>query len=438
MDQVKKFLNILKAQRFWVICGLITILPLGGWFAETNNMRATAKARSELIDGKFKEVQALQSKQDPPNEASHAGMDKLIAELKRRVGEAWGMQYDQQTHLLVWPKELGPDFIDAVRPFNPIEKLTFPTPATQEIRVHLRERYRNYIHAELPKLAEIIGARWTVTEEQISSMSGMGGMGAMGGMPGDGGYGSAGFGGGGFGAMATGAMQGSGMPGETYGSTGMPGMMIDPITGEQIVDNSKVLWNSQDQSMIMTRYSWQAHKDKVPLTLDVLYAQEDLWVLTALMHIINETNKGASARYDAVVKEIQYITIGAHMGGTLGRITPVGTMGGMGMGGYGSEMMGMEGDMPGMKGADMASGDMGAAGAGMDAGTMPGGMSGMMPGEMMPGEMGSEGGMMMMAPRDPAHNRYVEFDYKPVAAETVRSAAESDAQSVEQAYLLVA
>ena len=76
---------------------------------------------------------------------------------------AWDGRFREQEDVLKWPQELLPDFIAAVEPLKPIEaKVEFPTPPNQELKMEFRNRYRDYIRKELPKLAEIIGSEWRV------------------------------------------------------------------------------------------------------------------------------------------------------------------------------------------------------------------------------------------------------------------------------------
>jgi hypothetical protein len=144
----------------------------------------------------------------------------------------------------------------AVTPLNPIEKVNFPTPVAEEMPTRLRERYRDYIKEELPLLAKIIDAHWTAQEANISGMTGEMGM-------------PSGFGN--YGAMSAMSSMSAAMPNSTMSVPGTMG--TDPITGKPIVDTSKVLWQTQDQSSLMAQYDWRArNNDRLPTTLDVLYA----------------------------------------------------------------------------------------------------------------------------------------------------------------------
>lgn len=165
-----------------------------------------------------------------------------------------------------------------------------------------------------------------------------------------------------------------------------------------------------------------------PELLEILYAQEDLWVLRAVMKVIQRTNEGASTRFKAGVKEIEFIKIGKK---AVPNDAELKTMGeeeqgpGMGpgipgMGGF-REMDGGEIDMRGM--SDYERGERG--GARRD-------------GEGYGGEymFGMEG-QGAMGP-DPAEGRYVDKNYEPLPADELRKVMSSEEVDPETAYLAVA
>src|SRR4030042_1294117 len=99
-----------------------------------------------------------------------------------------------------------------------------------------------------------------------------------------------------------------------------------------VVDESPIVvaWNSSNQSALQAMsFNWTS-----PTTLQVLYAQEDLWVLRALMLIIKATNGDADAQYNAAVKEIESIELGAMAAGikAVGQVKSASGTSGMGGG----------------------------------------------------------------------------------------------------------
>ena len=403
MDQVKAFARAAMKHVFWIGCGLILAGSMATWYMARDTLHKEFEKNQSDIKAKYTTVAGLQKKQDPPNEKSHQEMDKLLNNTLNLVLEAWKYQYSRQDMILRWPMDLREDFVAAVRPLKPIEaKVDFPTPQSQELKVDFRRRYSEYVGNLLPRLAEVVGTRWQVGR-------------TAGGMP--------------------------GMPGMMGGVTN-----LTPEEARKLAQEKQpiILWDPSDQARLVgLHFDWSKQTESLPNTLQILYAQEDLWVLTALMYIIRQTNDKAESRHEAVVKTIETILIGRHAPPRAGQVV---RLGGGGMGG--GMMPGMDG-MPagdmygsaGAPGAEMAgsgSAMMPAEAAGMPAG---GGAEAMMPaGGDMPGMgMGMPGmGMpgMGAVSLDPAEGRYVDNQYQALKAETLRSALRSD--TTADAFLVVA
>ncbi|MHB8969730.1 MAG: hypothetical protein ACYC3X_06055 [Pirellulaceae bacterium] len=469
MDQVKRALAVLKKWHFWILCGVIVVLYAGTWFLSTSNMTKATESRVAAIGSAYSTGQRISGIQNHPNPASADMMKQLNRAEAEQVQLAWNYRFREQEDVLVWPTELLPDFIAAVEPLKPIEsKVDFPTPPKQELKMEFRNRYRDYIRKELPKLAEIIGAEWRVGQQSSGNGGGMGldtgmgmgmggssgypGMGSSGGMrpPGmgppsgmvsggmvsggmvsggmvSGGMVSGGMGPGGMGppgGMRSGSMgpgmssggRGPGM-GMGMGANSGAGMELLTAEGKPIV----VEWSSSNQAALQaTSMNWTS-----PTTLQVLYAQEDLWVLRSLMLVIKATNGDADAQYNAAVKEILSIDLGATAPGIkmAGRVSTGGSQGGMGSSGMMGSMM-MPGSLSapgslstgGVSSSGPSTGSGGASSA-SSSGSMGMGM-GMGPG-MGPGMAGG-------TDVDPANGRYVDDKNEPLAGDRLRTAIKSE------------
>jgi hypothetical protein len=68
-----------------------------------------------------------------------------------------------------------------------------------------------------------------------------------------------------------------------------------------------VLWDQSDVDRIQKNFNWQT----TPSTAQVRLAQEDLWVYEALLRVIENTNEGSTSYYNASVKRIDALEIGA-------------------------------------------------------------------------------------------------------------------------------
>lgn len=383
MDKVKEILGHLKRFHFWILCGVIGLVGLGSWYVTKASLYDEFTANKGEIEGGYSTVSSVRSTPNPPNPKIHQAMEERVRALQANVAAVWQAQYEHQKNtILTWPSgpdELTPQFIRAVEPLRPIEtSVPAPAPGQSELlSSDLRYMYANYVEAELPKLAKIIGAQWGAT-----APSGRGGFAA--GYGGEAAYDSTA-------SYAAGA--------EGYGS-GRP-----RPRQEFVVD-----WSTADQSQLLGKFTWTGQRDSLPTTLQVLYAQEDLWVLKNVMEIINRTNDGATERHKASIKRIDSIQIGREAAGRRGQITPIAAMG--------QGTMTGEGMMP-------ADAGMPADGGGGEGLAMP--ADGMMgEGTAMPG--------MAVTP-DPAAFRYVDKDYKPLPADKLRSDVTTNPAEV---YLAVA
>jgi hypothetical protein len=394
MDQLKTFLNTAVKHIFWVICGIVVVLSVGSWYMARSQLQDDFRKNLATIDKSYSTVKQIRDKSNHPNESSEKEMERLNKGLLDSVLNAWGLQYSQQTNLLRWPAELGEDFVSSVRSLVPIElKVDYdpaknpPTPLAQELDVTYKQLYANYVERLLPRLAEMIGAKW--------------------------------------GARAPTGEMGFGM-----------GEAVAPTTSEAppVVPGEKppvVWWSTADQGRLLgTHFNWAKQPDSAPTTLQLLYAQEDLWVLQALMSIIHDTNRDAESRHEAVVKSIDSLLIGAQASGRAGQVMRF-RGAGFGAGGpMGMPPPGSEGSptMPPMGPSVMPppGGTAPASGVPMGPGGVPMGSS--------PMSMDSMGGANR--PMDPADFRYVGTDYLPLRADKVRSAMKSE--KPEDAYYVVA
>ena len=390
---MKDIFRTLRRLHFWIICPIVVVMGVVGWWMATSAIQKDTASRVSKINSQYQTVAGIQQKSPHPNDDVKNGMEALINARRDEVAEAWTEKYEQQVQgdLMTWEFSDWEEsnrrrFIRVVKELRPIEK-TVKFPTESEPLVHdLRMYYRDYITRELPRLAEIIRARWSPGNNRRG-----------GGPP---------------------QMNQFRRPGEEGAPFG------DEVTDRQRVQTI-VEWDPANQAEIVnTHFSWDRVGGRMmmqegmaptagataerPTTLDILYAQEDFWVLKAIMKMIDKTNvdphdpsQPVTTAVNATVKRINYIRIGANAAMPEGRI----------------ERLGME------TGAD---GTM--LRQGMDM------MQGAPPPMMREGDMGMGGGSL-----DPAEGRYVDKNYQALPAETLRAAIDSeDAVDPESVYLVVA
>lgn len=405
MDQLKDVLAVMKKYHFWILCGVILIAYLGTWWIATGEMADMTDSRVSKIKADFSTGQSIQGVTNHPNPESIEKMKELNQEEAVQVYKAWQRRFSEQEDVLVWPAELKPDFIAAVEPLIPIElAVDYPTPPEQELKLDFRNRYRDYITAEMPKLAEIIGAEWHATQKIGSGGSYGSGYGGMGGYSGSGMSSYEGEGEGdseeydssdGYGGYG-------GYGGSGY-ARGRPGQVEeDPIV---------VAWSQQNQAALQAAsFNWVR-----PTTLQMLYAQENLWILRALMEVIKSTNGDADAQYNAAIKEIMSIDLGPAAVGikragqvkSASRSSSSGYGEGYGMGYDSGYESGYEGEGEGEGGESSSSG---------------------------PGYGGYGSGQVVTV--DPADYRYVDDQMEPITGDRLRTAMKST--SASDAFLVVA
>jgi hypothetical protein len=406
MDKFKTQLQAVKQHSFWAMCLGILGISIGSWWVSTGTLQADQDKQKSAIEQGFSSLTTIKGTEKHPNPSVLSGMDEYNRQYAQEVMKGWQLQYDQQAGVLVWPERFKDSgflaLVDKLRPIEAIPVVNGAVNIRNDLPRDYKEEYRNFMEDELPKLAEKIGAKWLVSSQGDPALGG-----GIAGSEGGGGFGAAGGGfgggGGGFGGAAGGFGGAGAMP--------QPGA-VGPDGQPLMVDDSVVLWDPANQQEILTTHFGFVMRDNLPSTLEVLYAQEDYWVFDNIMEIIRATNstiddKGqqihATARHEAVIKQIDFIRIGRSAMGLAGVVQPIGRSVSAGgeMGGSAMAAPATDGAMP-ADGAAPADGAM-----------------------AMPGSAEGGTGMEQLLARDPAEGRYVDEKYSTLPAARLRAALES-------------
>lgn len=264
MDQLKVAFRYIKRVHFWILCPLVTLIGVAAWYLAVGSLD---EQREEFVSGINKSYTDVSSWDSPhPNEKVAEAMTTLIDKTRTEISEAWKNKAEQQGEVLKWtlPWDQGTtnQFLRVVEPLRPIErfveidedKRTIKVEAGSQLNKRMRELYKVYVEGELPSLAKTAGAVWALRGGRV-------------------------------------------------------------ITESDEQENAIVNWNVKSQQEINKQHftdKWkkEGNKTGVPSTLEVLYAQEDLWVLGHLMQIIARTNENATTRHSAVIREIIDLKIG--------------------------------------------------------------------------------------------------------------------------------
>ncbi|MEW4560910.1 hypothetical protein AB1K70_00180 [Bremerella sp. JC770] len=402
MDKLRPVIAFLKKYYFWVFAGIVLLVGLGGWYMSVATLDKEYLAKKQEIDTRLSSARQIASTQNHPNTQYEEEMQTWLTQYRDDIDQAWQKKWEAQKGVLTWPPELnvgGSDFTDIVNGIllgRPIEALA----EEDKMSISKRELYRDYIKEELPKLAEIIHARW------VPSGSGGGGGGQFGIEAFDGG--------GGF---------------EGGGRVGRGGLNSDELEKPPLV-----MWNPTNQANIQSKsFDWSGGNNaqgmgaggpgaaagggrNVPTTKEVLYAQENLWVLRNIMNVIAKTNGDISSAHQATIKAIDTIEFGREVMPIRSKVVIPRSPLAAGADEFGMDGMGMDGmGMDGMGGMD----EYGMDGMGMD------GMG-----------MGPDGMPLDGMEMDPGDYRYVDKDYAKLMVDDLRAATTEPTS--ENYYLSVA
>jgi hypothetical protein len=352
MDQLKPVLAAIKKHYFWIVMVIVLGTSLTFFYLSNSKLNSDIADRISSVDSSYSVINDVRNKVSThPNKSSEEQMEAVINVHKKDVQDAWATQYERQKVYLKWPKGVtADDALAKLDKMRPIE-LTVPNPMTEKddpLAGTYRERYRDYITRVFPEIAGTIGASWTAS------------------------------------------------------LTGPP----TPPT----ITNPVVKWEEASQVKLIKQIAPWYDPKKPPSTLDILYTQEDLWILSGLMNIIKSVNGDARENFQAAIKEIKWIRIGSTANGAAGKIKDFkGPVGGGGPGGPG--------------GASSPYGAQGPSSA--PSSPSSGGAYG-----------GAYGGGAAVVSLDPANNRYVTSDFKPVSSADLISKMKS--RTPDAAYFAVA
>lgn len=271
MEQLKPFIEGLKANRFWIFCGVtligcVVVYYMVGKSLATEEAAATGKIKTTVT-----EVQSLltagvavdpeaeegNSQKAHPNQDTVAEMKKVVKAAAAATKEAWEQKYQLQSALQVFAKDTIRETQVNFKKFLPAESVAADADEDTLLPEAVRVNYRDRIRDELPKLAALIRSYWKPN-----------------------------------------------------------------YTNQETKPREVIIWNKDNQEYwnarytnFVTSFNLNARESNVPRTLQVLYTTEDLWLLRCILKdVIGKTvfDKGDIYANDlAVIKEIDHILIGA-------------------------------------------------------------------------------------------------------------------------------
>jgi uncharacterized membrane protein YgcG len=343
---------------------------LGAWHFAVAKLDTQYKERETKLNSQRKAVKDIASSTDPPNQAVIDAIGESHKKAKEEVYKAWTVLYQVQKESNPWPDVLGQQFIEAAEALKPGENYLKPGEEFKDWKYP--EWYWTFIKEYLPRLGVIVDVREpkSAREERLKPKA----------------------------ARRPVVKKKIEKKKLAETASAEEKKAAEDSAEEEMV--GKVVWDESNEFMIRQQFEW----DTRPTTLQVLVAQENLWVYEALLRIVRDTNEGSNSYYKSPVKQIFSVEIGREAAAALASSR---SQGGSGTSVMGAGMMGMSG------------GAMGAMGSGGPGGAMGSAMSG--GSAMTPGSGGATSGTdasaspQEMIARALLDGRYVDQKGQPLA-----------------------
>ncbi len=260
-------IETVKKYYFWVIVPIGLLAAIFVTLGAVGKITAEFNARKTTLEGTKKNVEGIRGMKDHPNQKTIDEIVNKTVELGDRVISAWKILEKDQKERNLWPEAVGEDFLNEVR------KLKFGS----QISVNSREAYLNFVNEYLPFLETYVDRRRLQEKDsngewkELDSRSSMAQAAAI---PADG-------------ILSADAQLPKGPDGQEY------------LRYVGVVD-----WPNPETRTVTS------HWMKLPKAVEIWYAQEELWVYSALLSVIKETNSGATGPHNAAIKRIENLSIG--------------------------------------------------------------------------------------------------------------------------------
>jgi hypothetical protein len=255
MNQAREIFDKIRRYQFWFLCGLAAVIGTVSWWLATRSLADTYTKNKSEIESKAGQITTVAGIAEHPNERWNEEIGKLVEADRDKVLKAWNRLYaEQEAKVYVWPEEVFPaDFVNAIKPLAASMRATGAP--SSELPSSLRSYYQGEVLRQFKALAAMLDAEY-VDPETAAGAAGRGGYG--------------------------GAAAQELLPGQKP---------------------HKLIWNGQGE--LQAPYVWQER----PNTLQILYTQEEIWVINAICSAIAMANQDSTGPHDAAVKEIQWMKV---------------------------------------------------------------------------------------------------------------------------------
>jgi hypothetical protein len=255
MEQLQQVTKFLKQHGFWIVCVLATLATAGVWYWGSDILTTETVGNRDKLKGRIKQISDIYDEKKPhPNSGTEDQIAGIILLRESKLFKAWEMLVNDQDGTLKWDDKFKTEYPES---FEKVSKMR-PIEAFKDVEVEksFLTLYRDYHRELFPPLAEKIGAKWPLS---VSGDPAAGG--------------------------------------------------LNRDVGDVIVD-----WHPKNQTDILNdHFSWPGQSGGIPTAIQMLYAQEDFWVLDSIVDTIKRVNGDVESRHKAAIKTIEYIKLGKNI-----------------------------------------------------------------------------------------------------------------------------
>jgi hypothetical protein len=134
-DNVRQVLAIVRKYHFWILAALAPLILFPLLSLGNSDLQARIAAQQRTIEGKRGQVRNVTGVTPHPNQRWTATIEAQASQVSDETRREWQRLWDSQEPLRVWPAELGPEFLAAVKALQPGERLDRPALLNYQRRV---------------------------------------------------------------------------------------------------------------------------------------------------------------------------------------------------------------------------------------------------------------------------------------------------------------
>lgn len=311
MDQIIPVIEFLKKNKFWIACGIVAIAMISTWFIASGKLGKETQSGQQAIKSQITSAgnilrvrpEGADDVNAHPNQTTVEGMEQEISKTVDSLVKAWQARYESQSKVRIWPTEVleNEKFVEF---FSNVTPEKFPTTENGSSMKSLLKIYREQIPNQMANIAKKADTKWMFAKANTKKSP----------------------------AKAEDkdkkddSQQPPGVGGVGREDRGASGVAPEAVVSD---DPPVVLWNEQNQQLWQEKLTKFKGRDdhrldtQDPSPLQIFMLQQDLWLLEAMFQIIGDVNGQALATDLAPIKQIDHIAFGREARAVLGSVQDV-------------------------------------------------------------------------------------------------------------------